>query len=105
VKTEKQIITLLKKFLDALKAEGINIEKAFLYGSHAKGIATTSSDIDIMLVSDYFDKGIKARAKSWLVASKIDHRIEPCSISLKRFLEDDSSPLIETVKQEGIEIF
>jgi predicted nucleotidyltransferase len=101
---KNEIIIVLKQFLAALKAEGINIEKAFLYGSHAKGIATANSDIDIMLVSDYFDKGIKARAKSWLVASKIDHRIEPCSISMKKFLEDDSSPLIETVKQEGVEI-
>lgn len=101
---KREVIELLKKFLAAMKAEGINIEKAFLYGSHAKGLATANSDIDVMLVSDYFDKGIKARAKSWLVASKIDHRIEPCSISMKKFLEDDSSPLIETVKQEGVEI-
>lgn len=101
---KREIIELLKKFLAALKAEGVNIEKAFLYGSHAKGLATAKSDIDVMLVSDYFDKGLKARAKSWLVASKIDNRIEPCSISMKKFLEDDSSPLIETVKQEGVEI-
>ncbi len=101
---KREVIELLKKFLAAMKAEGINIEKAFLYGSHAKGLATANSDIDVMLVSDYFDKGIEARAKSWLVASKIDHRIEPCSISMKKFLEDDSSPLIETVKQEGVEI-
>ena len=100
-----KIINVLKKYLLALHNSGINLEHAFLYGSYARNEASEESDIDIMLVSDYFDTAdIYKFSKPWRIAADIDHRIEPVSVASKRFLTDESSPLIAIVKQEGVEI-
>jgi predicted nucleotidyltransferase len=99
------IINLAKKFLKLLAQNGIPVQRAFLYGSYVRNEAGPKSDIDIMLVSDYFDTtDIYKMARPWRFAAKVDYRIEPVSVSSQRFLTDDSSPLIATVKKEGIEI-
>jgi hypothetical protein len=43
-------------------------------------------------------------SKPWLYTTQIDHRIEPIAVGLKKFLTDDVSPILEIVRQEGIEI-
>jgi predicted nucleotidyltransferase len=102
---DASIINVLKKYLLALHNNGIKLEHAFLYGSYARDEASKESDIDILLVSDYFDTtDIYKFSKPWRVAADVDYRIEPVSIGCKRFLTDDSSPLIAIVKQEGVEI-
>ena len=58
-----------------------------------------------MIVSEVFDKSndmLKARA--WRLTEKINIKIEPYTIGLKQFLNDDVSPLLQIVKQEGIQI-
>ena len=42
--------------------------------------------------------------KIWYLTNKINTKIEPYVISTKRFNSDESSQLIQLVKQEGIEI-
>jgi predicted nucleotidyltransferase len=102
---DTKIISVVKKYMQALNNNGINIEHAFLYGSYARGEATAESDIDVLLVSDYFDTAdIYKFSKPWTIAADIDYRIEPVSIASSRFQNDESSPLIATVKQEGVEI-
>ncbi|MBI5538417.1 MAG: nucleotidyltransferase domain-containing protein [Bacteroidia bacterium] len=88
-----------------LNISGIPVKKAFLYGSYARGEATEYSDIDIMLVSPLFDSSdATADIKTWSLTRKIDTRIEPYTVGLQRFLDDNVSPLLQIVKQEGIEI-
>lgn len=102
---DTNIIKVIKKYLVALRTNGINLEHAFLYGSYARDEATSASDIDVLLVSDYFDTtDIYKFSKPWRIAADVDFRIEPVSIGSKKFLTDESSPLIAIVKQEGIEI-
>ena len=101
---QREVIEKVRKYILLLVSKGIPIEKAFLYGSYARNEATEHSDIDVMLVSDYFESGIKAKSQPWRYATEIDGRIEPLSVSLKKFLNDDGSPIIEVVRQEGIEI-
>lgn len=42
------------KLIAELEKENIAIERAILFGSHARGTATTWSDIDVALVSPVF---------------------------------------------------
>jgi hypothetical protein len=42
--------------------------------------------------------------KTWPACENFDLRIEPYTVSLKKFLDDDVSPLLQVVKKEGIEI-
>jgi len=98
-------INIVRAYLRILKQAGIKIDKAFLYGSFTRNEATESSDIDLMLVSSIFDTDDDyVLAKPWLYSAKIDPRIEPISIGLHRFNTDDTSPIIELVRQTGIEI-
>lgn len=100
-----EIIAVVKKYLQVLAGKGIPVQHAFLYGSHVRNQATDNSDIDVMLVSDYFDKAdIYRMATPWRVAADVDHRIEPVSVSTHRFVTDEESPLIAVVKQEGVEV-
>jgi predicted nucleotidyltransferase len=98
-------INIVRAYLMVLKKAGLTIDKAFLYGSYARNEANEDSDIDLMLVSSMFDTDDDyVLSKPWLYSTKVDHRIEPLSIGLQRFISDDASPIIEIVRQTGIEI-
>ena len=102
---QSEVIELIKQYCALLIISGIPVDKAFLFGSYANGNATSESDIDIMLVSKLFDASdADANIKAWSFTRKIDTRIEPYTVGLQQFLTDDGSPLLQIVKQEGIEI-
>ena len=103
--SQTDVINILKAYLSLLKKSGIPIEKAYLYGSYARNQANNDSDIDVMLVSDFFDSNdVYILSKPWNYTVEIDYKIEPVSVSKKRFMSDDVSPLLEIVRREGIEI-
>ncbi len=102
---KREVIKLLKKYITLLNAEGISVNKAFLFGSYSNNTATDSSDIDIMIVSDKYDETDDvAIGKTWKLTRKVNTRIEPFLIGLKKFQDDDSSPLVSMIKAQGIEI-
>ncbi len=103
--SQREIIKTLQQYIQDLANSGIPIEKAFLYGSYARNEATDESDIDVMLVSSLFDKNFDNIAgKIWTLSKEYHILIEPYMVGTKRFLTDDYSPLLEIVRQEGIEI-
>lgn len=53
----KKIEEIAKKYVEAVRARHINVEKAFLFGSYAKNKANKWSDIDIAIISPDFGKG------------------------------------------------
>ena len=103
--SQTDVINIIRAYLLVLKQAGINIDKAYLYGSYARNEANAESDIDVLLVSSQFDTDDDyILSKPWLFTKKVDFRIEPISIGLKRFTTDDTLPIIEVVRQTGIEI-
>lgn len=102
---DQQIINKIRCYIHLLNSEGFGISKAFLYGSFATGQNNESSDIDLMLLSNTINENdIKKKSRAWVLTRKIDSRIEPYLINLHRFETDNTSPLIEIVKNEGVEI-
>lgn len=101
----KEVIEILKKYIILLNAEGISVNRAFLFGSYSNDTASDSSDIDIMIVSDKFDETDDiAVGKIWKLTRKINTRIEPFLIGLSKFRDDNTSPLVSMIKTRGIEI-
>lgn len=101
----KSVIETVQRYLSELRKYGVQIDKVFLFGSQARGTAGKESDIDVMLVSSLFDQDrMKYIGKIWVATEVSNFKIEPHVVGLKRFLEDDYSPLIGIVKKEGIEI-
>lgn len=98
-------IELIKKYLNTLLAEGIPVTKAILFGSYANGNQSKLSDIDLLLLSPAFDRERNRYiARIWALTKVVDYKIEPVVVGEQRFQEDDCSPLLETIRQEGIEI-
>jgi len=53
--TRRQITTLIRRYIAALEARGIPVERVILFGSHASGHPDEWSDIDIAVISPKFD--------------------------------------------------
>ena len=103
--SQREVIEISKQYIHMLINAGIPIERAFLYGSHAKDLAKEESDIDVLLLSQLFDSDFDHVAgKVWVIAKRNNEMIEPYMVGSHRFNTDDVSPLLEIVRQEGIEI-
>ncbi len=56
-------------------------------------------------MSDVFDTDDDVvLSRPWSPKYRIDYRIEPVAMGLKRFQTDDNSIILEVVRKEGIEI-
>jgi|SRR6056297_793928 len=102
---QNEVINIVKQYIKNLQKGGINISFAYLYGSYAKNTNEQNSDIDVLLVSDDFDTDNDIILSTpWLPKYRQDFRIEPIAVGMKRFENDDCSPIIEAAKREGIKI-
>lgn len=102
---KREVIELLRKYIILLNAEGISVIRAFLFGSYSNDTASDSSDIDVLIVSDKYDEtDDDAAGKIWKLTRKINTKIEPFLIGIKKFKDDESSPLVSLIKTKGIEI-
>jgi predicted nucleotidyltransferase len=54
-KTRRQITALIRRYVAALEARGIPVERVLLFGSYATGQPGEGSDIDIAVISPAFD--------------------------------------------------
>jgi predicted nucleotidyltransferase len=100
-----QAIRVIKEFINALKREGINIDRVILFGSYAKGNVRPDSDIDIAVISKDFGKDrVEEGMTLFRIAGKIDPRLEPIPFSTKVYENDTWIPLIYEIKQKGIEL-
>jgi predicted nucleotidyltransferase len=96
-------ITLIKRFVNALKEEGIHIDKVILYGSYAHGNPKADSDIDIAVVSKDFGKDpVEEGMLLFRIAGDIDSRIEPVPIPLESYEKDTWLPLIYEIREKGV---
>ncbi len=101
VRVRDKVLRIIKAYLKEVEKAGIRIERAYLYGSYARGEETDDSDIDIAIVSsdfsdDRFTEALRLKALRW----KIDMRIEPMPISPEDF--NESNPLVSEILSYGI---
>lgn len=102
---QQDVINIVRQYVTKLNDDGIVIFKAYLFGSYARNEATEDSDIDVLLVSESFDTDDDLiLSKPWSPKYRIDYRIEPIAIGKKRFQTSETSPIIEIVRKEGLEI-
>ena len=100
-----QVIRLIKEFVNALKQEGITIDRVILYGSYARGHARPDSDIDVAVISKDFGKDrVEEGMALFRIAGKIDPRLEPVPFSTKMYEKDTWIPLIYEIREEGKEL-
>jgi len=106
---DKTILSQLRKFKKALEQKGITVEKMILYGSHASDKADKHSDIDIIVISQYF-KGmnILQRGETFgkiLADIRMVAPIEPLGFTENEFNKKGRGTFIgDEVKVKGIDV-
>lgn len=81
--------------------ESYPINKAVLFGSYAKGVATPESDLDIILSCDSSMRGIQFYA----VKGKIERTLQK---DVDVFAESDlrkGTPIYDNIMKEGVSIY
>ena len=103
VETQEEVIKKVRRLLELLNSEGLDITAAYLYGSYAAGTAHEDSDIDVAIVSSDLSGD---RLENWCrlnrVANQIDVRMEVIGFRPERFR--DENPLAWEVKTKGIRL-
>ena len=102
VKVLSSVEDSVQKFLGVVNRR-YRIQAAYLYGSQAKGTATSWSDIDVAIVSaDFSDDLFEERIALMQLAASIDDRIEPRPFTVKTFNEND--PLGSEIQRHGVRV-
>ncbi len=97
-------ISLTQKYLKAVRESGVNVDKAYLFGSFAKGKTWEGSDVDVCIISSQFGKDyLEEKSRLNKLALKIDPRIEPVPFSPGDF-GNKYDPLVAEIKRFGIQI-
>lgn len=101
---DETINKTIKKYLKLSRNKYKDIEKAYLFGSYAKGHINQNSDIDIALVFKELDEleRFDIQVQLMIMASHVDSRIEPHPISKKDFYSDN--PFGVEIQRTGIPI-
>ena len=94
-------LNIAKQYLSSLSKD-IDIKKAYLFGSYAKGTQREESDIDIAVVVGHMDDFFEMQMELFRRRRKIDLRIEPHPFELADFSENN--PVAVEIMNSGIEI-
>ncbi|GAB4177051.1 MAG: hypothetical protein Tsb0017_27520 [Geothermobacteraceae bacterium] len=100
---EQAVLTSVRAYISALKAEGLDVEAVVVFGSQCTGKANKWSDIDLIVIAPQFDtlKDRQLVNLLWRVAAKVDNRIEPIPCGSRQWREDDTSVLFQIARQQG----
>lgn len=95
------ILEKARRYLDLLQARGMRIQRAYLFGSHARGQAHPGSDIDLAIVSpDLSGDWLDDFCLLTRLADEVDPWIEVIPFLPEDFREEN--PLVFQVKSTGI---
>lgn len=97
-------VAIIKKYIQELERNRIQISEAILFGSHARHTAEPHSDIDVALISSSFTGDrFEDRRRIVPLRRKIDSRIEPLPFKPEDF--KGGGMLAEEIKKTGITVF
>ncbi|MBI2326274.1 nucleotidyltransferase domain-containing protein [Candidatus Collierbacteria bacterium] len=97
-------MALAKNYLRVVEQAGIEVERAYLFGSFAKGKTWEGSDVDVCIISPQFGVNyFEEKSRLNKLALKIDSRIEPVLFNPSDF-GNKYDPLVAEIKRFGIQI-
>lgn len=103
--SKDQVTTEIKKYIQFIRTN-IEVDKIILFGSYAKGYATSESDIDVAIVSSELGKAPlleKMNLFEWRYDADVMLDIQPVPIGLQEY-ESNSNFFIREIKNTGIDI-
>lgn len=94
-------LNIAKEYISSLPPE-LNVKRAFIFGSYAKGTQREESDIDIAVIFGHMDNFFEMQMELFRRRRKIDLRIEPHPFDVDDFSENN--PVAAEIMKTGIEI-
>lgn len=103
---ESTVIAAIQNYITALNACGIHASQLVLFGSFARGDADEYSDIDLVVIAPELEgpRDLRLVEKLWEATICADNRIEPIPCGEKEWQTDQSRPILEIARREGIVI-
>ncbi len=98
---KKSIIDTASRYVKQLPSD-LDVRKAYLFGSCAKGLESEDSDIDIAIVIGNMTDFFSTQMRLMRLRRKIDLRIEPHPIGASDFT--NVNPFAYEIQKTGIEI-
>lgn len=102
---QNEQIIILREFAETVRRQYPHA-RIWAFGSHAKGTATEQSDLDVCVVLPQIDPDDRFAVSdiAWEVGLEHDVHISTIVVSEKDFEQGpvSVSPLVETIRSEGI---
>lgn len=99
----KQVKRIVKKYVNELIKDDFPVQKAYIFGSYARGDFKKISDIDVCIISPRFRRNWdKNERYLWVKTVSIDSNIEPIGYSPEGFKDD--VVLADIIREEGIRV-
>jgi predicted nucleotidyltransferase len=99
----KSASNIATKYLNFLKENNITVQKAYIFGSYAKGTYNEDSDIDLAIILKNLKNSYDMQVHLMKLGRKFDTRIEPHPFDEEDFI-NPSIPIVYEILQSGIEI-
>jgi|SRR6056297_2545233 len=90
------------EYVDHLRRTYKDFQKAYIFGSYAKGCDNIDSDIDIAVIFDQAFDSFDLQVNLMKIRRQYDTRIEPHVFPHADF--DRSNPLVEEIIDSGVEL-
>jgi predicted nucleotidyltransferase len=103
VKIPNNIKAIVERYISLLKKNNILVENAYLFGGYAKGYSNEWSDIDIAIVSDFFE-GVRIKDKDKIrrITLSVSSSLEILPFNPRDFSLEN--PLAKEIIETGIRL-
>jgi len=99
---KRAALKVVKKFITFLKENKFNIQKAYIFGSYARGSFHEDSDIDLAIIMSNLPDTFNMQVQLMKLRRKFDTRIEPHPFDETDF--NTSNPFANEILRTGIQI-
>ncbi len=96
------VFSIVKKYINYLQNNKINVHKAYIFGSYARGNYNEDSDIDLAIILNNLSNTFTMQVELMKLGRKIDTRIEPHPFDESDF--NASNPFANEILTKGIEV-
>jgi hypothetical protein len=97
---------MIARYCAQLSAMGIRVDRAILFGSHARGEARDGSDIDVLIVSSDFEimNSRERLEQLGTAAARLWQPIEAIACTPAELVHVEPATLLEEILHTGVQI-
>jgi uncharacterized protein len=101
-----EITAMIARYCAQLSAMGIRVDRAILFGSHARGEAKDGSDIDVLIVSSDFEimNSRERLEQLGTAAARLWQPIEAIVCTPAELVHVEPATLLEEILHTGVQI-